>query len=101
MNYLELNVTKVRQIRGARRLEEAIMRKVVGLSVVGLTCWLVMFLAGTDVWHYTGSPDFWRLTGPPYSDLRAFGYAFYLQFFILIGAIAVGIWSELKTRREN
>ena len=60
-----------------------------------------MFLAGTDVWHFTGSPDFWRLSGPPHNDLRAFGYAFYLQFFMLLGVIAVGIWTQLKAKREK
>ena len=74
------------------------MRKVVGLSIMGLMCWIVMFLAGTDVWHSAGSPDFWRLSGPPNNDLRALGYAFYLQFFVLLGIIAVGTWSELRTR---
>jgi hypothetical protein len=54
------------------------MRKVVGLSIIGLMCWIVMFLAGHDVWHFAGSPDFWRLGGPPNNDLRAFGFAFYL-----------------------
>ena len=42
-----------------------------------MICWLVMFLAGTDVWHFAGSPDFWRRSEPPYADLRAFVYAFH------------------------
>ena len=77
------------------------MRKIVGLSIIGLLCWFVMFLAGTDVWHFAGSPDFWRLSGPPHSDLRAFAYAFYFQFFILLGVITVGVWSGLKARRAR
>ena len=74
------------------------MRKVVGLSIIGLMCWIVMFLAGHDVWHFAGSPDFWRLSGPPNNDLRAFGFAFYLQFFLFLGVIAIGILSELKAK---
>ena len=77
------------------------MRKVVGLSIIGLMCWIVMFLAGHDVWHFAGSPDFWRLSGPPNTDLRAFGYAFYLQLIVFLAAITIGIWSELKTRRKE
>lgn len=42
------------------------------LGAVALLCWLVMFAAGTDVWHDVGRPDFWNLQGPPYHDLRAF-----------------------------
>jgi hypothetical protein len=77
------------------------MRKVVGLSIICLMCWIVMFLAGTDVWHFAGSPDFGRLSGPPNSDLRAVGYAFYLQFFVLLGVVMIGIWSELKASRKQ
>ena len=65
------------------------MRTVIGLTALGMLCWLVMFLAGTDVWHFGGSPDFWRLSEPPYTDLRVFAYAFYLQFVILLVMFAV------------
>ena len=75
--------------------------KILGLSVIGLMCWAVMFLAGHDVWHFAGSPDFWRLDGPPNADLKAIGYAFYLQFFVFLGLIAVGTWSKLKARRTG
>jgi hypothetical protein len=81
--------------------EGAIMMKVIGLSIIGLMCWIVMFLAGTDVWHFAGSPDFWRLSGPPNNDLRAIGYAFYLQFFIFLGVITIGISSKLKEKRNK
>jgi hypothetical protein len=77
------------------------MKKVLGLSILGLLCWMVMFLAGHDVWHYYGSPDFWRLYGPPNEDMRAFAYAFYFQFFIMLSVIAVGIWSVVKGWRER
>ena len=75
------------------------MKKILGLSVGALLCWVVMFLAGHDVWHFLGSPDFWRLSGPPHADMRAFGYAFYLQFLILLIVIGMAIWSELRRRR--
>jgi hypothetical protein len=77
------------------------MMKVIGLSIIGLMCWIVMFLAGTDVWHFAGSPDFWRLSGPPNNDLRAIGYAFYLQLFVFLGVITIGIWSKLKENRKE
>ena len=47
-------------------------------AIVALLCWLVMFLAGHDVWQYAGRPDFWNLDVPPYLDMRAFAAAFYL-----------------------
>lgn len=77
------------------------MRTMIGLSTLGVLCWLVMFLAGTDVWHFAGSPDFWRLSGPPYTDLRVFGYAFYLQFLILMAMVVVTSWTALKAVRSG
>ena len=49
--------------------------------------------AGTDVWHDTGSRDFWHLQGPPYADLRACAYAFYLLFAVLIGSLVLQVAS--------
>lgn len=77
------------------------MRSMIGLSILGLLCWGVMFLAGTDVWHVAGRPDFWRLSGAPYTDLRAFGYAFYLQFLILLTMIGLTSWTALKAARSD
>ena len=54
------------------------------LSALALLCWVVMFLAGTDVWHDVGRPDFRSLQGPPYEDLRAFAFAFYALLFVLV-----------------
>ena len=54
------------------------------LSALCLVLWVVIFLAGTDVWHDTGRHDFWRLQGPPYHDLRILAVAFYVLFFVLI-----------------
>jgi hypothetical protein len=65
------------------------MKARLGLASISLFCWLVMFLAGTDVWHAAGSPDFWSLPGPPYFDMRVFAYAFYTQLFVLVGQFAV------------
>lgn len=75
------------------------MKKLIALSVVGLLCWLVMFLAGHDVWQFAGRPDFWHLTEPPYVDLRVFAYAFYLQFAVLSGLLMAGVW--LVSRKGN
>lgn len=69
------------------------------LTVFGLLCWLVMFLAGTDVWHDVGSPNFWSLQGPPYHDLRAFAYAFYLLFVVLVACLAVTALGFVSTRK--
>ncbi|MHC4645957.1 MAG: hypothetical protein ACYTBJ_10660 [Planctomycetota bacterium] len=71
------------------------------LGVIALLCWIIMFLAGTDVWHDTGSHDFWRLEGPPYDDLRVLAYAFYLTFVVLIANLAVQIRGATRKRRQT
>ena len=75
------------------------MKNMLILSTLAMLCWIVMFLAATDVWHFAGSPDFWRLSGPPHSDLRAFGYAFYLQFLVLLAIAGDAVWTGLKEVR--
>ncbi len=60
-----------------------------------------MFLAGSDVWHFAGSPDFWHLAGAPFVDLRIFAYAFYAQLFLLSGVIGIGIWNAYKSRASR
>ena len=59
------------------------------LLLLALGCWLVMFLAGTDVWHAAGRPDFWNKQEPPGPDLRAFAYAFYALFVLLVANLLV------------
>jgi hypothetical protein len=77
------------------------MKSMIALSTLGILCWVVMFLAGTDVWHSAGSPDFWRLAGPPYTDLRAFGYAFYLQFLTLLAMLVVSSCTARRLIRST
>ena len=60
-----------------------------GLSSAGLLCWMVMFLAGTDIWHDTGRPDLRALPGATAADIRAFAYAFYLLPLILVAHLVV------------
>jgi hypothetical protein len=76
------------------------MKSMNGLTILGMLCWLVMFLTATDVWHFAGRPDFSHLSGPPYTDIRAFAFAFYLQFFILLAMLAVTSWTALKAIRS-
>lgn len=68
-------------------------------SLLGIACWVVMFLAGTDVWHVAGRPDFWNLQGPPYEDLRAFAYAFYVLPLVLLAHVVSAVLG-LRDRRS-
>jgi len=72
---------------------------------VSLICWIVMFLAGHDVWTFVGKPDFWKLTEAPYSDVRIFAVAFYIQFFllavVLVALVAAVIWQAVIMRRRE
>ena len=72
------------------------MRSLIVLSTLGMLCWVVIFLAGTDIWHFARSPDFWREPGPPNADLRAFAFAFYFQFLILLMMVVLTSWTAFK-----
>ena len=69
------------------------------LATMSLFCWVLMFLAGTDVWQDVGRPDIWHLPGPPYADLRAFGVTFYALFVVLAAQIVVTVLN-LRTGRQ-
>jgi hypothetical protein len=60
---------------------------------------LVIFLAGTDVWHDVGSPNVWSLQTSPYPDLRACLYAFYLLFIVLVGSVILTVLTFTRARR--
>jgi hypothetical protein len=69
------------------------------LTSLALLCWLLMFLAGTDVWQDTGRLDIWRLDGPPYAyDLRAFVMVFYALLPVLIAQFCVAVAGVLRQR---
>lgn len=72
-----------------------------GLGLLALLCWAVMFLAGTDVWHAFGRPDFWHLAGPPYPDLRALAYAFYLLFGVLVAQVVAAVVAIIRARANE
>ena len=69
------------------------------LTVAALVCWVVMFLAGTDVWHDVGSPNVWNLQNPPFRDLRAFLYAYYLLFFVLVACLLATVAGLRRARK--
>jgi hypothetical protein len=58
---------------------------------MALVGWLLMFLAGTDIWHETGRLDLWRLEGPPYPDVRAFVVTFYGLLPVLVAQFVVSV----------
>lgn len=68
-----------------------------GFTAVCLACWLLMFAAGTDIWHDTGRLDVLRLGATP-ADVRAFAAAFYGLFFVLLAHFAVAAISIVRAR---
>jgi hypothetical protein len=69
------------------------------LGAFALCCWIVMFMAGHDVWHDSGRPDF-HLMGATYFDLRAFAYAFYLLFVVLVAQVLLTVAGLVRGRRR-
>ena len=62
------------------------------LGALALLCWIVMFMAGHDVWHDSGRPDL-HLMGATSFDLRALAYAFYLLPLFLAGHLVATVVS--------
>jgi len=76
-------------------------RRALVLAVVALGCWLLLFGAGTDVWHDIGRPDIvGRLSGHGATvfDIRAAAYAFYGLFFVLSVQVIVTGFAVVRRR---
>ena len=69
-----------------------------GFTAACLACWLLMFAAGTDIWHDTGRLDVRTLGATP-TDVRAFAIAFYGLFFILLAQFAMATIGVVRARR--
>ena len=62
------------------------------LAALALGCWIVVFMAWTDVWHDSGRPDF-HLMGATDFDLRALASAFFLLPLCLAGTFIATVVS--------
>ena len=62
------------------------------LGALALLCWIVVFMAWTDVWHDSGRPDF-HLMGATAFDLRLLAAAFCLLPLCLIGDLIAAVVS--------
>ncbi len=71
-----------------------------GISAAGLICWIVMFMAGQDVWHDLGAPDIWRNAAVPYPDLRVFTACFYALLVLLVAGTVVPVLMAARGRRS-
>ena len=65
------------------------------LGALALGCWILMFLAGHDVWHDSGRPDL-HLMGATTFDLRVLASAFYLLPVFLVGVLISTIVSARR-----
>jgi hydrogenase maturation protease len=93
---------RARHLVGARVCEpEPIMRIKLGLAIVALLIWVVMFGAGTDIWHDTGRPDIWNRTDPPFNDIRALGVALYLLFPVLLAQLVFAVIDVYRSRSRS
>jgi hypothetical protein len=67
------------------------------LTATSLACWLLMFAAGTDIWHDTGRLDV-RTLGATAADVRAFAVAFYGLFVVLLAQVATSAIAVARAR---
>ena len=70
------------------------------LGIAAVAGWVIMFLAGSDVWNETGRKDVWNLQGAAYADLRVFLYCFYGLLVLLVASLGLDVLS-LVSRAED
>jgi len=71
------------------------------LALITLACWMVVFAAGTDVWHDVGRPDVLaRLSerGATAVDMRATVYAFYGLLPLLLAQVLLAGLAFVRRR---
>jgi hypothetical protein len=68
------------------------------LALLGLLCWVLTFMAGTDVWHDAGRPDFLKL-GATSFDLHALAGAYYLLPAVLSAQVGLLALTLARERR--
>ena len=68
------------------------------LTAISLACWILMFLAGTDIWHDTGRLDL-RTLGAHGADVRALAVAFYGLLPVLLVQFVVSVVSLVRESR--
>jgi len=66
-----------------------------------LLCLAAMFLAGNDIWHDTGSPEFWHLGKPRFADVRVFVCAYYVLVALVLGRIVVSLGRLVVGRKQD
>ena len=66
-------------------------------EVLILMCLVVMFLAGTDIWR----ADFWRLSKPPFADVRVFVCAYYLLVALVLGRVLVRLGKMFVQAKQD
>lgn len=65
-----------------------------------LICWAVTFMAGTDVWHDAGRPDFLKL-GATSFDLHTLAAAYYLLPVVLSTQACLLALAAARRRRQR
>ena len=70
------------------------------LGTISFVCLILYFIALTDIWHESGSPDFWRGEGLCSFEWRFLGVCywpmsfFHLAFF-LAAALVIRSWASV------
>ena len=70
-------------------------------EILILMCLIVMFLAGNDIWHDTGQPDFWHLNRPLFADVRVFVCAYYLLAALALGRMLVRLGGKIARHKQD
>ncbi len=71
------------------------------LGTISFVCLILYFLALTDIWHESGSPDFWRGDGLCSFEWRFLGVCYWPMFlfhlaFFLAAVLMIRNWASAR-----
>lgn len=71
------------------------------LGIVSLLCLVLYFLALTDIWHESGSPDFWQGEGVCALEWRMLAICFWPMALFHVVGLAALIWALRGTKATD
>ena len=78
----------------------AIFTVTIILGAVSFVCLILYFLALTDIWHESGSPNFWHGEGPCSFEWRFLGYFYWPMLLFHISFLVMAFFFIRSWNKE-
>ena len=71
------------------------------LGLISLCCLVVYYAALLDIWHESGSPDFWAGEGVASFEWKWLAVLFWPMFLFHVVFLTTGCWLFVRFRTRN